>query len=71
MDKLQEKAIKEALTLLKSIDSYNIYKALVASIEEAGVQDDKPFTKTREAYAEELRKADQAKNWLEALISAK
>lgn len=72
MMKIQKKSLQNVSDILKSFDTYPIYKALIDAMTEAGIDNSvrsKITDKYQESISEQSKKVSVAKDWVDTLIS--
>ena len=72
MTNIQKKSLQHISALLKSVDSYPVYKAVTDVLDQAGVSSSlrKMITdKYQEAMLEQIKKVDEAQDWIGTMIT--
>lgn len=72
MTNIEKKSLLHVSEILKSFDTFKIYRALSDAMTEAGIDNtvkSKISDKYQSAISEQSKKVDTAKSWVDTLIS--
>lgn len=72
MDNIQKKSLQHVSDILKSIDSFNIYRAVSNALDEAKIPSDvksRIIDSYQPALNEEMSKVKSAKEWVDTIVS--